>query len=155
MCVEVPSTSTVQVTSMFVLQPQHTAAGTTHTMEGVGVGEVGGAHWFASSEGPSECATNSACDYVPLDQPRNSEGTIGVSAQFTVSSSGAIAMCWEFDTTHALPSQLAPGLTPSLARVGLQWRVSRNLSRATWYGLGPHECYPDRRASAQLLQHSK
>jgi beta-galactosidase len=44
---------------------------------------------------------------------------------------------------------LDPGL-PELPRVGLVCRVAENLSSATWFGLGPHEVYSDRRAGARL-----
>jgi len=44
---------------------------------------------------------------------------------------------------------LDPGL-PELPRVGLVCRVTETLSSATWFGLGPHEAYSDRRAGARL-----
>ena len=35
-------------------------------------------------------------------------------------------------------------------RVGIEWRLPGELEQLDWYGDGPHECYPDRRASARL-----
>ena len=35
-------------------------------------------------------------------------------------------------------------------RVGVEWRLPGELERLEWYGDGPHECYPDRRASATV-----
>ena len=48
--------------------------------------------------------------------------------------------------SHPLPS----GLHPSLPRVGVRTSIPPHLSRATWLGRGPHECYADRRTAAYL-----
>ncbi|WIA37008.1 hypothetical protein OEZ86_013994 [Tetradesmus obliquus] len=146
--------STVEVISQFVLQPQAAAASTTHAVEGVGVGEVGGAHWFASSDAPATTTPHSPAPNTTSSSVCSNEGSIAVTAKFTVYASGSIAMKWDFDTTRALPAPLAVGLMPSLARVGLRWQVPSQLSRASWFGCGPHECYPDREASAHLARHS-
>ncbi|MHB9106182.1 MAG: beta-galactosidase, LacZ type [Armatimonadota bacterium] len=42
------------------------------------------------------------------------------------------------------------GDLPPLPRVGLQLMLPAAFERFTWYGLGPHECYPDRRSSGRL-----
>jgi hypothetical protein len=152
MLVEECTTNAAAVTSRYVLQPQSTT-GIAQVTEGVGVGEVGGAHWFSSSEGPS-LTTPSNRGSTPLSTPSTSECAITVTASFTVHAHGSIDMKWELDTTHALPALLPAGLTPSLPRVGLRCRVPSDLSEAAWYGMGPHECYPDRMASAQLRLHS-
>ncbi|KAG4957740.1 hypothetical protein JHK85_044120 [Glycine max] len=39
---------------------------------------------------------------------------------------------------------------PPLPRVGIELNVEKSLDRATWYGRGPFECYPDRKAAAQI-----
>ena len=39
---------------------------------------------------------------------------------------------------------------PSLPRLGLQMRLPRRFDQLTWYGLGPHEAYIDRRESARV-----
>jgi beta-galactosidase len=150
--VEKRTATAVDVTSRFVLQPQSTV-GICQVTEGVGVGEVGGAHWFSSSEGPS-LTTSSSRPCTPTSTLNKSEGAITVAARFTVHAYGSIDMKWEFDTTHALPALLPASLMPSLPRVGLRCRVPSELRQAAWYGMGPHECYPDRMASAQLRQHS-
>lgn len=41
----------------------------------------------------------------------------------------------------------------SLPRVGVHWAVPGAQSRVDWYGCGPHECYPDRKAGAWLRRH--
>lgn len=115
-------------------------------MEGCGVGETGGAHWFSGAD------TNSQVDNAAIVAAA-AEGQIKVTSTFTVQSSGRIRTEWEVDATSALPAPLVAGLLPSLPRVGLHALVPNNLNTVTWYGLGPHECYPDRKASARLQQH--
>jgi len=44
---------------------------------------------------------------------------------------------------------LDPGL-PELPRVGLGTALAPGFETARWYGRGPHECYPDRKAGAAL-----
>uniref|UniRef100_I1MIR4 beta-galactosidase n=1 Tax=Glycine max TaxID=3847 RepID=I1MIR4_SOYBN len=39
---------------------------------------------------------------------------------------------------------------PPLPRVGIELNVEKSLDQATWYGRGPFECYPDRKAAAQI-----
>jgi beta-galactosidase len=153
MSVEAQSAASVDVISRFVLQP-HTKAGIGHVVKGVGVGEVGGAHWFSGLEGPPQATTISQASVPSECAPDEKEGAITVTARFTVHAYGSIAMEWEFDASHALPASLPAGLTPSLPRVGLRCRVPSYFKEATWYGMGPHECYPDRMASAHLRQHS-
>ena len=41
-----------------------------------------------------------------------------------------------------------------LPRVGLALQLPRAFSQATWLGLGPHECYADRKTGARLGVHS-
>lgn len=39
---------------------------------------------------------------------------------------------------------------PSLPRFGLELRLSDSYKQLTWFGKGPHECYPDRKESGKL-----
>jgi beta-galactosidase len=39
---------------------------------------------------------------------------------------------------------------PPLPRVGVVFSAGRSLSHVTWYGRGPFECYPDRKAAAHV-----
>ncbi len=41
-----------------------------------------------------------------------------------------------------------------LARVGVLLTLPGDLDHVTWYGRGPHECYPDRKASAPMHEHT-
>jgi beta-galactosidase len=154
MRVETLSSSAVDVISNYILQPQQTSTSTMQAVSGLGVGEVGGAHWFANSDALAAATADVHVDRGPSSNISDVEGTIGVTATFTVHSCGSVSMKWEFDATQALPAVLVSGLTPSLARVGLRWQVPCHFNKATWYGFGPHECYPDRKASAHLRQHS-
>lgn len=44
----------------------------------------------------------------------------------------------------------APANTPPVARCGLRWALPAEYSAVKYFGLGPHEAYDDRRASAYL-----
>jgi beta-galactosidase len=46
---------------------------------------------------------------------------------------------------------LDPGL-PDLPRIGICLALVPGFERVAWYGLGPHECYSDRKTSARLGQ---
>jgi len=39
-------------------------------------------------------------------------------------------------------------------RCGLQFVLPRDFGKVTWYGRGPHECYPDRKTGARLSMHT-
>jgi beta-galactosidase len=39
---------------------------------------------------------------------------------------------------------------PPLPRVGVVFNAEKSLSHVTWYGRGPFECYPDRKAAAHV-----
>jgi beta-galactosidase len=43
-----------------------------------------------------------------------------------------------------------PSYFPTLPRFGIRFAMPSSFSQATWFGLGPHECYVDRQASAYL-----
>ena len=52
-----------------------------------------------------------------------------------------------------LETTLTPGTgleLPSLPRIGLQLCMPAGFENFAWYGLGPHECYSDRRTSGRL-----
>ncbi|KAK7283944.1 hypothetical protein RIF29_13694 [Crotalaria pallida] len=44
---------------------------------------------------------------------------------------------------------------PPFPRVGIEFNVDKSLDQVTWYGRGPFECYPDRKASAQVAVYEK
>ncbi|KAJ1413522.1 Immunoglobulin-like fold [Sesbania bispinosa] len=44
---------------------------------------------------------------------------------------------------------------PPLPRVGIEFKVEKSLDQVSWYGRGPFECYPDRKAAAQVAVYEK
>jgi beta-galactosidase len=52
---------------------------------------------------------------------------------------------WEFAHIVEVPEELA-----DLPRVGVRFTLPAGFERVRWFGRGPHENYPDRRASARL-----
>lgn len=44
---------------------------------------------------------------------------------------------------------------PPLPRVGIEVKVEKSLDQVTWYGRGPFECYPDRKAAAEVAVYEK
>ena len=49
---------------------------------------------------------------------------------------------------------LATKTMPPFPRVGLRMRCPAEMQSVKWFGRGPHECYPDRKASAMIGLHS-
>lgn len=175
--VQQPSPDTVVINSRFTLHPSATAAAAADAAAGAGVGEFGGAHWFAQQEAESAAAaaaadtgssgegggSHHAASAAAVDgcttntsvtAPSSPEGEIHISSSINVTSSAVITVTWEVDATQALPAHLPAGLKPSLPRVGLHALLPHTFEGVTWYGLGPHECYPDRKASGLLQQHT-
>ncbi len=57
---------------------------------------------------------------------------------------------WWLDTAGAVHLELVTTLAPGvrdLPRVGIDLVLPPDLAQLTWYGLGPHETYPDRQAA--------
>lgn len=83
------------------------------------------------------------------------------SVRITVSATlAANSLTPAFDVTYlytvygngdvVLETQVSPlGNLPPLPRLGLQVRLPAGFDRFAWYGLGPHESYPDRRESVK------
>lgn len=159
------------------MKPSAAAAAST-AVGSSGVGEFGGAHWFAQQEADAAAtpplaaaAENSALTeekpeaIIPAasggappatSAPTDSaEGHVLISSRITVYSQGEVTLSWDIDTSHALPAQLPAGLLPSLPRVGLHALLPHSFECVRWYGLGPHECYPDRKTSGKLQQHCR
>ncbi|GFY94924.1 glycoside hydrolase family 2 protein [Actinidia rufa] len=44
---------------------------------------------------------------------------------------------------------------PPLPRVGIEFHLNKSLDRVKWYGRGPFECYPDRKAAAHVGLYEK
>ncbi len=55
--------------------------------------------------------------------------------------------------THALVTLRLPDALADVPRVGTEWVLPEGLRSVEWFGDGPHECYPDRRAAAVVARH--
>ena len=81
-----------------------------------------------------------------LAQAQEHIGFIDVRVDYALTASLQFKMSVSIDTTN---------LVVPLPRVGLQLCLDRKVyNNVTWYGQGPHECYPDRRESALKMLHS-
>ena len=63
--------------------------------------------------------------------------------QYTIDAGGAIRLEVRGDPSGSFPT--------TLPRIGLQLHVPVSLDRVEWFGLGPHESYPDSRMSARVV----
>ncbi|EPS69196.1 hypothetical protein M569_05571, partial [Genlisea aurea] len=88
---------------------------------------------------------------VHLLLPNNNggESVVYFKAEFvySISASGDVVLdCLIKPETATDVFRLLPGLP----RVGIVFRLDESLNRIKWYGRGPFECYPDRRAAAHV-----
>ncbi len=68
----------------------------------------------------------------------------------------ACTYAFQGDGALLLANEVEPlGDLPPLTRIGLRMLLAPGLERLTWFGRGPHECYPDRKWGADIgLYHS-
>jgi beta-galactosidase len=60
------------------------------------------------------------------------------------------------DGSIAIEASAEPtGKVETVAKVGLQMTLPEQMDNTTWYGAGPHETYPDRKASGKVDVYSK
>ena len=131
------------VTVSLLLKPDQDARdAAAGIQEGVGVGEVGGSHWFANDdekgeddEGNHENNTGDITATVTYHfvRTQNTIEDTAVRARYTVNSSNV--------------------RVPSLPRVGVAFALPQDFGIVEFYGRGPHENYCDRNSSAHLLLH--
>ena len=165
----VESTAGVALVAEWIMVPGGEEESTgAEIIEGVGVGEVGGMHWLSEAPASEEEEEEEeeiiqktgapAASEVLISTEESSknslEGYVIVRLDCRLSDTGALEIHFEADTTHALPAVLAKGLFRSLPRVGLQFGMKPEAKAVQWYGRGPQECYPDRKAGAPLKWHS-
>ena len=131
----------VGVRAEWRLRPEVIASEVTNA-ETAGVGEMGGAHWFAEGD-----------KRVPVHAPgaENNPRSTLVEIVYCVSRDGAVSVRATVDTSRTLV-ELHPKthLKPSLARVGLAFSIPGEFGCLEWCGLGPHECYPDRKFAGEV-----
>lgn len=71
----------------------------------------------------------------------NTDHLIKTEVIYTIHSSGDVIV-----ECNVKPN---PNLPP-LPRVGVEFHLEKSLDQIKWYGRGPFECYPDRKASAHV-----
>jgi len=141
-----------QVTATFDMRPIGEDV-KEHSVALVGVTEVGGSHFMAEPVVPADNGP------VDPDAPARTNGTIHVSAKYSVAADGSLTTSWSIDACDAMPAPIPWGFK-SLPRVGVHLAATAAPPSATsrpaveFYGRGPHEAYPDRKDGALLGRHS-
>lgn len=134
------------VVCTFKLHPDRDQAQTEIHDEGVGVGEVGGSHWFAEND-QNDGSGDEGHD-TPV--PDSFDALIYVSVTYSFLSNGSLHSSWSIDASKSLPPYTPKGLYPSLPRVGVRFAIPGCYESVDWYGRGPQECYPDRKAGSRM-----
>lgn len=76
-----------------------------------------------------------------LDELKKASALFKVDMLYTIHASGDIVI-----ESNVKPSS---GLPP-LPRVGVEFHLEKSVDQVKWYGRGPFECYPDRKAAAHV-----
>lgn len=79
-------------------------------------------------------------------EPKESDITFTVNITYIIYGSGDIII----ETSVKPRSDIPP-----LPRIGIEFHLDKEVDRIKWYGKGPFECYPDRKAAAQVAIHEK
>ena len=139
------------VTVSIRLQPDREAIGASNGVEeGVGVGEVGGSHWFADDDGdPGDAGGQDATADTHADAPALADIIAKVTYELVRQGSShgnpAVRASYRVDCSKVC--------IPSLPRVGVAFALPEDFDMVEFYGRGPHENYCDRNSSAHLLRH--
>ncbi|KAB8085246.1 hypothetical protein EE612_008019 [Oryza sativa] len=106
---------------------------------------------FSLKELPDQTVEISTIYYgLPGNQPKPDETSLSdesesvlfrVQMRGRIYDSGDVILEYEVSPKNDLPP---------LPRVGVVFNADKSLSRAKWYGRGPFECYPDRKAAAHV-----
>lgn len=139
------------VTFEYVMKPAPMEGGNAALtlIEGVGVGEVGGAHWLSEDAPP--CPQEE--EEEEEDTNTSPEGCISCTITYTLTVDGNLLVDWSVNPTN-FTNILPRGLYPSFARVGMRMAVTGCPQRIEYYGRGPHESYPDRCHGAVCRHHT-
>lgn len=80
--------------------------------------------------------------YLGLSKDQADSPTVcKVEAKYSIFVSGDVIIKFRVEPNPDLPP---------LPRVGVEFHIDKSLSKAKWYGRGPFECYPDRKAGAHV-----
>jgi beta-galactosidase len=74
-----------------------------------------------------------------------------IRARLKVGQLADVSLAYTFTSAAGLTldAELTPRTSLPLPRFGLRTRLARDLENIQWYGLGPHETYPDRKTSGR------
>lgn len=72
---------------------------------------------------------------------QNPNSLFTVNMTYTIYSSGDVILECSVNPSSDLPP---------LPRVGVEFHLAKSMDQVTWYGRGPFECYPDRKAAAHV-----
>lgn len=87
----------------------------------------------------------------PPDKNKNGTPLLEVHTTFVIYGSGDLRIKLQASSLYGSKHRTHPLHLP---RLGLALRVPKAFSQATWLGLGPHECYADRKTGARLGVHA-
>ncbi|KAF5729323.1 beta-galactosidase [Tripterygium wilfordii] len=81
-----------------------------------------------------------------LSAPGKTNALFTINMNYTIYGSGDVII--ECDVKPSLD-------LPPLPRVGVEFHLEESMNRIQWYGRGPFECYPDRKAAAHVGVYEK
>ena len=76
-----------------------------------------------------------------VSQHNTSKVLININVAYTIYASGDVIVDLNVEPNSDLPP---------LPRVGIEFNLEKTLDQVRWYGRGPFECYPDRKAAAHV-----
>lgn len=123
----------------------------TGVEEGVGVGEVGGSHWFADESGDANCE-NPTASGAPIKDPSDLSIVLIVTYAFVRPKLAGDDVALRASYCVDCGDAGSVGVQ-SLPRVGVAFALPQDFDNVQFYGRGPHENYCDRNSSAHLLVH--
>ena len=130
---------------------QEAKSAETGVEEGVGVGEVGGSHWFAD-----ESVDANGEDHTVSETPMKAASDVSIAVTVTYAfvrpiparDDVALRASYRVDC-----GDVGDAGVQSLPRVGVAFALPQDFDEVKFYGRGPHENYCDRNSSAHLLLH--
>lgn len=107
------------------------------------------AHLDSLSGSTRSCSINHISDktlkieaaYLVIPRVENSDVAFMCNVTYLVYSSGDIVVDYNVVPNSNLPP---------LPRIGVEFHLQKSMDQIQWYGRGPFECYPDRKAAAHV-----
>lgn len=82
----------------WTLSPDHVSV--AHEVEGAGVGEVGGSHWYAEPNN-----TDDKISLLDGSCLHSNEARVHVEVRYTIQANGLVDSQWNIDASKALPAR--------------------------------------------------